>query len=474
MHFFSRLTLCLLVVGCSSVPYAYAEKSITSAVNAKHDNNMRRLATQTSSQYSSRQLSDSVGLALQANPQLKAALKSYRSDISGLEVTESAFLPQISLSLGLGREDSNNTSSRALNGSGSDEYERREASVSLQQMLFDGFDTHWRREKGLNDIQAERWKLLDQAEQLALSAMGAHMEVMRTKQVLEDHIANLQTHERIAKDIGIRARLGKDDRAKVSQISARLSLSLANVEAAKGNFHAANSAYRRVVGSKPGAVLVFKPGLVPMPESLDELLDVLKASNPLLKSESRRIRAAKAERKVAQSSDLPDVYFESGASWNANVDGVRGRNSDSYVMLRMDYALYSGGRDRASKKRAHYLSEQAQYQYEDVQDEIQLLAEQAWYAYESLSRRYGLLQDYVESAQSTKSAYIKQFEIGQRSLIDLLDAENELLKAKRLRIDARHELYLAKFEILRLQGKLLAFMSYDERLAKDIENTEES
>ena len=97
-------------------------------------------------------------------------------------------------------------------------------------------------------------------------------------------------------------------------------------------------------------------------------------------------------------------------------------------------------------------------------------AETVWIRYESLQTRVGLLQDYVDAALSTKSAYEKQFDIGQRSLIDLLDAENELLKAKRLHGEAKHDLYLIRYNILSLQGALLSHLAQTLPVSPKISN----
>ncbi len=468
MQCLSRLFLCFVVTSGLSVPSVYSQTSQVSKSSSSLIKKVAGKEVERKNEHAVRQLQESVELALAGHPQLKAMLGELSARMAEIEEQESVFLPQLVLSLGLGREHSHNSSTRSFTGSGSDQMERREASLALSQMLFDGFRTHWQRSNGIELGQAQRFAVIYQAEVLAYEAIRTHLLVMRSKLALDDHIANLQTHERIAKDVGMRARLGKDDRAKVSQISARLSLSLANVEAAKSKLRSAESEYKRVIGSRPSHALAFRPGLFAMPESLDDLLAGVQALNPKILSEARKFKATKAGRLAAQASDLPTIYLQSGASWNDNLDGVRGRNNDAFVMLRMQYDLFSGGRDSASKRRVTQLSKQAGYQLEDIRREVSLRAEQAWYDYQGLSRRHTLLQDYVESAQSTKKAYIKQFDIGQRSLIDLLDAENELLNAKRLRSEARHELYLVKFELLRLQGKLLSHLSQEVLLSLKI------
>ena len=403
-----------------------------------------------------RTLEQSVQLALASHPKLFASRQLLENAQAQLDQVESAFLPKVSLSLGIGREDSNNASSRAANGSGSEEMERRESAITLSQMLFDGFNAENLRQSQLQTVSAEDLALLDVASELALRAIQAHLKVATSNKLLDDHLQNLKVHEQIAKDIGLRVRSGKDDRARVSQISARLSLALANLEAAKSQVMSANADYFREVGHYPGPQLSFHTGLIPLPDNEQALIEKVLSEHPFLRSKLKALEAKAFQEKASDSSNLPSLFLESGASWNANIDAVPGRNSDAYVMLRMRYDLYSGGADRAAQRQTRHATQQVRYELDDLRRELQREASNAWFSYQSNSKRVSFLQDYVESAQTTKVAYDKQFNIGQRSLIDLLDAENELLRAKVQLHEAQENLALAKYQILNLQGNLLS------------------
>ena len=403
-----------------------------------------------------RTLEQSVQLALASHPKLFASRQLLENAQAQLDQVESAFLPKVSLSLGIGREDSNNASSRAANGSGSEEMERRESAITLSQMLFDGFNAENLRQSQLQTVSAEDLALLDVASELALRAIQAHLKVATSNKLLDDHLQNLKVHEQIAKDIGLRVRSGKDDRARVSQISARLSLALANLEAAKSQVMSANADYFREVGHYPGPQLSFHTGLIPLPDNEQALIEKVLSEHPFLRSKLKALEAKAFQEKASDSSNLPSLFLESGASWNANIDAVPGRNSDAYVMLRMRYDLYSGGADRAAQRQTRHATQQVRYELDDLRRELQREASNAWFSYQSNIKRVSFLQDYVESAQTTKVAYDKQFNIGQRSLIDLLDAENELLRAKVQLHEAQENLALAKYQILNLQGNLLS------------------
>lgn len=411
-----------------------------------------------------RTISQSAYLALASHPQINISKNAVRLSQQQLTTVESALLPSVSLSLGIGREDSNNASTRA-NGGGSLEMERRESAITLTQMLFDGFNADNLRRSQVERITAEEAAYLHMSSEIALKAIESHLMVATKNKDLTNHLANLKVHEQIAKDVGLRVRSGKDDRARVSQISARLSLALANLETAKNQVLSANADYLRDIGELPPRQLNFMGELFKMPETEFELLDSVMQNNFFLDSKSKEMKAQNFAKKASEASRLPRVYLESGASWNDNLDGVRGRNSDAFIMLRMRYDLYKGGSDRANERLAKYQEQSLQYEIDDLHREFKREASRAWFSYQSNSKRVSFIQDYVESAKTTKVAYAKQFNIGQRSLIDLLDAENELLKAKQQLNESQEALLLSKYQILHLQGQLLSSLSLDDKVA---------
>lgn len=398
---------------------------------------------------------ETIEMALLNHPSLHVKGKDSAIKSAELREIKAAYYPQVLARLGVGRENSNNQTTRSATGFGSDVYVRRESSLNVRQKLYDGNKTYMSQVSKERELDASETEYRHQASEIGLEAIKAHFAVMKANKVLSFHIESLNTHERIAKDVGIRARSGRDDRARVNQISARLSLALANIELAKQNRSTAVAQYESVVGEGPSNELSYQVGLMAMPESKELLVNEVLENNIWLKFERLNESSSEASYKAARAHRYPDLFLEAGASWNDNLDGVRGHNGDAYLMLRMEYELYGGGASNARQVSASLKREQAGYRVDLAKRVLTGKAEEAWYQYESSSKRLALLQDYVESAESTKSAYVKQFNIGQRSLIDLLDAENELLQARRMRVDVEYELRSVKHEILHLQGRLL-------------------
>lgn len=406
-----------------------------------------------------RSISETVNLALSSHPQIKAKFSEYQAQDEQVKKIESSFLPKLSVGLGIGREESDNATTRGINGGGANELSRRESSINLNQMLFDGFKTHWQRESELDSYESIALGLQHLASEVAMQSIENHLNVAVSKQVFNFNITNLKTHQKIAENVSARVRSGKDDYAKVHQIKARLSLSLANVAAAKNNAMKANSDYYRSVGSEAGSELLFQDKLFDLPETRTAFVEDVVQFNPLILSQKKQAKSALASAKAAKNTDFPTLHLESGASWNDDLDGVKGENNDLYIMLRMRYQLFNGGADKAAKAQALILNRRAGYELDDARRVVRRDAEHAWFTYQSSAERVRFLEDYVVLSELTKVAYNKQFTIGQRSLVDLLDAENELLQARLQLVTAQKDLYVSKYQMLSLIGKLLESMS---------------
>lgn len=406
-----------------------------------------------------RSITETVNLAVSSHPQIKSKFYEYQAQDQQIKKVEASFLPQLSLGLGIGHERSTNASTRGVGGDGSAELSRRESSINLSQLLFDGFKTRWQRESELESYKSLALGLQHLASEVAMQSIENHLSVAANNQVFNFNITNLQAHQKIAKNIKARVRSGKDDYAKVHQIEARLSLSLANVSAAKNNVLKSTADYYRSVGTDAGSELVFQDETFDLPKTHAEFVEEVVQFNLLVLSQQKKAKSALALSKAAKNTNYPTLRVESGASWNEDLDGVEGENDDLYIMLRLRYELFNGGANKAEKAQTKLLNQRAGYELDDTRRLVRREAEHAWFTHQSSVERVKLLEDYVALSLLTRTAYDKQFTIGQRSLINLLDAENELLKARLQLVTAQKDLYLSKYQMLNLSGKLLESLS---------------
>jgi len=399
-------------------------------------------------------LKDAVRKALNSNPDIQIQVKERRSRNEEVERARSGYFPTLDLSAGIGTERSRNTSTRTR-GEDYSTLTRQEASLNARQMIFDGFATESEVERQRARVSSTAYTIHGTADNTALEAAEAHLNLLRTESLLKLAEENLKAHERTYDQIKIRSDAGVGRRADLEQISGRLALANSNVIAAQSNYDDAMTSYIRVVGEAPAKQLVkpAKPGVAPT--SRDQAINLALDKHPTLKSAGADVEATRAQHKAAKNTFYPRFDLELSSSWNKDLDGQFGTNNDSQAMIRMRYNLFNGGGDQARRRQTAHLIEEAKEVKNRTHRQVIETMRLSWNAYQATEQQLIYLADHVNASLRTRDAYQKQFNIGQRTLLDLLNAENELFQAKQSYIGADYDNLLARYRIMNAQGELL-------------------
>jgi adhesin transport system outer membrane protein len=240
----------------------------------------------------------------------------------------------------------------------------------------------------------------------------------------------------------------------LDQIAARLALAKSNYIAGENNLQDAVSNFYGVVGYLPEVSTLQRPASLDVSPTVTAALETAFANHPQLKSADADIEAAKAQHKASKSPNRPTLTLEGDRTWNEDIDGIEGDNEDWVVALRLRYRLYNGGKDTSRNKQTASLLEEAQEIRNQTKRQVDEGMRLSWHAYESTKQQLKFLETYVSSVEATKEAYRKQFNIGKRSLLDLLNTENELLDAKTNYLNADYDQILSRYRILNAEGQL--------------------
>ncbi|MDR2875534.1 MAG: TolC family outer membrane protein [Methylobacillus sp.] len=400
---------------------------------------------------SAQTLSEAVDRAIKSNPEvLMDASRRLASD-EQINQARGGYRPRVDLSAGLGSEWSDNTATQP----GSDTLFRRESALTLSQMLYDGAATKSQVERGEAMVRSAAYRVAGTSEDVALRVVAAYLEVARRQEQRDLTRANLAAHERVFEQIKLRTDSGIGRRADLDQTQARLALAQANLVAADAALRDATIQFRRIVGEMPNAVArPENPQGVPASE--DEAVSIALGNHPLFNSAEADIDAAKAQTRATESLLRPRVDLQLGTDWNNNLDGVHYRNNDAYAMVRFKYNLYNGGTDQARVAESRIQEMQAA---EALNNTLRLIEESTRLSWSSLLAAGDSLpkmKERVAASEKTREAYANQFIIGQRTLLDLLDSENELYTARQSYLDGQYVELLARYRLLANMGKLLA------------------
>ena len=399
-------------------------------------------------------LRDAIESTIKTNPEVLVQSNEHLARFDELKQAQAGYKPTVDLMAGIGYESTDNNSTRAR-GYDWHTLTRKEATLNLRQMLFDGFATRSEVERQSARIESQKQTVEGTSENLGLKAVEMYLKVLRHKDLMAHSSENLEAHARIYDQVELRSNSGVGRSSDLTQISGRRSSASANLLADEVNLKDAETNFLRIVGLLPESLdTVGDEATKMMPQNQEDAIRVALENHPTLKSADADVAATIAQYKAAKHAFYPRFDLELGARLGDDLDGTEGRDDDMTAMLRMRYNLYAGGKDQARRNQTARLINEAKEVRNNTYRQVVESMRLSWAAYEATKMQLAYLGDHVEASEKTRDAYAKQFNLGKRTLLDLLDTENELYEAKRSWIDAHYDNLFAQYRILTAMGKL--------------------
>lgn len=384
------------------------------------------------------------------NPEFREQLKVHQGAKAELDGAEGSWLPTVDIAAGIGLEETDNTS----NGS-STSLTRKESSIRVTENLFEGFKTENEIDRQQAKMDAAAYSAEAKANQIALDMTEAYVNLLKEQELLRLEGDNKKTHERILDQITQRSDAGIGNQVEVDQAKARLALASSNKMATRNNYNDALSRFQRILGRMPDNDLIKPSAEFQLPASLTEATDIALLNHPTLRSAYADIAAAQALHRSAKSTYYPRFDIEIEKRWDEDINGIEGKDENLQAMLRMRYNLYNGGKDSANRKRtAAAVQQSAEVRNNARRQTIENLR-YAWSAKKYVGEQLVYIKEHIKLTYETLEGYRKQFSIGRRSLLDLLNTEDEYNSALRTLVTSESEYLIAQYRILNGMGTLL-------------------
>ena len=398
-------------------------------------------------------LLDAVRHAIANNPEVQMRWHEFRAAGAEQDVARAAYLPQIDVTANVGLERQHRP------GQGSDSFSRRGVTLSLNQMVFDGFFTRSEVSRLGHARLVRYFEFLEASENVALEASRAYADVLRYQELVRLAQENYTAHRILYDQIAKRHRAGVGRRVDLDQAAGRLALSESNLLTELSNLHDVSARFLRVVGVPPADVLPpFERDLEVfiLPRTVQDALREAFVTNPSINAAVESVRAGQAGIDTARAAFHPrvDLHARQSADWNR--DNLSGSSRDSVVELVLSYNLYRGGADRARMRQAAEMLNQSRNMLEKVCRDVRQTLSIAYNDVKRLREQVCYLEQHQQSVSRTRIAYRQQFEIGQRTLLDLLNTENEYFQASRALVNARIDQIIAQLRTLHGMGKLMS------------------
>ncbi len=393
-----------------------------------------------------------IAKVLAEHPLAQASMSRWQAQEELVSAARSSYWPSLDVATGVGKQRKNDKTIPDLDGVS---LTRKEASFSVRQNLFAGFSTMNSVDSARQRSKAEQWRLQVTYEELALRIIDVYLKVLERAEHVTMAEDNLDVHNNIYQQIKKRATQGVASKSDLAQIEGRRARANANLISARNNLLDAESEYVALVGKSPEALELPGSYNLVLPGSLQQALTEVHNHHPGVRAAELEIESTRAQYKSLRSAHLPTLDVEIDRNWRQNADGSRGANIDLTAMLRLRYNLFRGGGDKARIQESAYRVEESRALLDRTLRNAEEKLRIAWAALEMTGRQKKFLKIHEKSSKETVAAYREQFNLGKRTLLDLLDGENELFQSSRSLTSAIYQEAFARYRILGATGQLL-------------------
>jgi len=385
------------------------------------------------------------------NPTLTAQREALKATDATVGIARAQGRPQVSATAGINKDLAR---SGILDTGGKGP--TLSVGVDLSMPVFTGGRVSNSINAAKTRVEAGRATLRGVEGDVFTSAVSAYMDVIRDRAIVElnqNNVKVLQTNLEATND---RFQIGDVTKTDVAQSQARLELGRANLATAIGQEAASEQEYRRVIGHEPGD-LAPPPPLPPLPANPDEAVHIALANNPDIEASNRQAQAAGYDVNVVRASRLPSLSAGVSETYvnalGGSVGGIPRTGSQTTAGVNAVIPIYQGGGPAAQIRQAQAIQGQTQEQAVGTERSVVAQTRSAFAAYKAAQEAISSQQTAVQANELALEGARAERSVGTRTVLDVLNAEQELLNSQVALVTARRDAYVAGFQLLNAMGQ---------------------
>jgi adhesin transport system outer membrane protein len=410
--------------------------------------------TVATSQAEELNLADAVTRGMLTNPEYGVVANNRRATDEELDQAKGLYLPSVDLRADGGVEYTDDVGTRGR-GLDDESLARYDASATLTQMLFDGFAARSEVSRQESRVESATHRVHETAEFVGLDIVDSYLEVLRQRELLAIARANVQEHLIMLNEIRSAESAGRSTVADVAQADARLASARANESSVRQSLRDAEARFIEEVGMEPDALIIPSIPVDAVTPTVDDAVRTGLAESPTLDIFESDMDVAWSEFEAAGASFYPEVDLQLNARQGHDQGGVEGRDTSASALVVMNWNVYRGGIDTALRREHVYRHAQAKESRVQAARELERDIRQTWAAMLASGERAVEFSAQAEANERVVAAYKDQFDLDRRTLLDVLDSQNELFVSRSNTVNAEYLEMLAVFRLLALQGRLL-------------------
>lgn len=393
-------------------------------------------------------INSALAAAYNHNSTLNAQRAATRAADEQLPQAKSGYRPTIygDANLGFVRTTSNITGNNSLNPYG--------FGITIDQSIFDGFRTLNSVGIAESNIKGSR-EQLRRVEQVVLqNGAQAYADVLASREIVVIRQKNLEFLAEELRSSQARLEVGEGTRTDVAQSEARYSEAQATLEAAKARLAGDSATYLQIIGRSPSGLTWPRGPVALYPRSLTQAQSIGLNEHPAVLLARYGVDSAAYVVKLEEGGYLPNLTLRGNANQNYN-NGVRGsRNSSASATLNLAIPLYQGGRVSSQVREAKQLLSQARIIVDEARDDVRANITKAWHALESSRLNVVANQATLRAAKLALEGVIEERNVGQRTQLDVLNSQSDVLFAEESLVDNRRVQVIAGYGLVAAMGRL--------------------
>ena len=395
-------------------------------------------------------LDSALAEAYNFNPELKSFRSRLKSIDEQIPQAYSGWLPSASAEYDYGYSQET-VNKRKQNGT-----HPGTKSISVTQPVFNGGETIARTRRAFNTVEIGRAQLDGSEQNVLLDAVKAYIDVVRTAEILKLSTNNEEVLKEQLQATNDRFQLGETTRTDVAQSEARLARANSDKVRASGDYDVAKSTYLRVIGS-PAQNIAMPTKLPALPATLEQALSVGLENNPNLRAADFTRNVADQDVDIAIAAILPDVSVRAAAIRQDNLSVSRGLSSDEdLVTMQLRIPIFQQGAEYSRVRQNKRTREQRLEEYEATHNETVEKITSTWRDIHTARASIIANKSAVDSAAVALEGVRQEADVGTRTTLDVLDAEQELFLAKVNLVTAQSREVIAVYSLLAQIGKMKA------------------
>jgi len=397
-------------------------------------------------------LKSTVDEVIQTHPLVQERLRNYRATRQDMGIADSGYMPTLDIVGGVGWKTQGHINSDITEA----DFDTYNSAIILKQNIFNGFDTLYSVAYEKARVVSAAYDYIEKTDDVTLQTTKAYLDLLRANELYNTSKENVVNNELIYAKVYELYVSGVAARSELDKIQSSLALSRSNLTAKRNNLVDARFDFHRMLGRNVSVEALVRPNFTArLPKTLVRALQFSLEHNPSLMVSRFNIKSAQKRYKQARANYYPTVDFEASQNYSNNWQTSTSPDDRFEVMVIAKYNLYNGGHDSSLKQKNISLVNQEIEKQRELKRELIHSLGVSWSAYEITKVQLDDLYKFQSFSYSTLDLYQEEYELGQRSLLDLLAAQNDFFNAQGQIINVEYDRLFAKYRILDAMGVLV-------------------